>query len=469
MHLKHLSILLTTALFVLAFSVSCRKSDKVDSNPSLMLSFSTDTVMFDTVLATVGSVTRRLMVHNQNPGKVVVSQIQLGGGAASMYRINIDGKPAFDVQNIEIPGKDSIFVFVRVTVNPNDKTTPFIVSDSIIFTTNGNRQVVQLAACGQNADFNIEKTLKGNQVWDSLKAHVIYGFLRIDTSASLTILPGTKVYFHKKSHLAVSYDASLIVNGEWDHPVTFQNDRLDPYYRDLPGQWDGIYLERGSKGNSLANVMIRNGNYGLVIDSLVAGSAPKLLLDGAIIQNMVYDGIYAYSTSINATNCVIGSCGGASLRIEKGGSYDFRQLTIGNFWSTSVRNWPALVISNFTYDSIGNKVPGDLVKAYFGNAIIYGSETEEIQPDSVASAGFSYMFDHALLKTTLKTGNQNHFLECQVNKDPLFLDVQKYDYMIDSTSPAIGKGVPMGVIYDIRKVMRPAAPALGAYEYFKKP
>jgi hypothetical protein len=79
------------------------------------------------------------------------------------------------------------------------------------------------------------------------------------------------------------------------------------------------------------------------------------------------------------------------------------------------------------------------------------------------------MFNHAILKTSMKAGNPYHYLECLVNRDPLYLDTDKYDYEIDSTSPAIGTGVPMGISNDIRGITRPASPALGAYEYFKKP
>ena len=468
MHRKNFNILIFASMFIMVSFVSCRKTDKIDTNPSILLSFSNDTVMFDTVLTTAGSITKRLLVHNTNDKKVVVSQIGLGGGAASMYRINVDGLPSYVVQNIEIAAKDSLYIFVRVTINPNDQATPFIVSDSLVFLTNGNRQIVQLAACGQNADFNIGKTLKGNQVWDSLKAHVIYGFLRVDTGASLTVMPGTKVYLHNKAYLAVSHEATLNINGQWEHPVKIQSDRLDPYYRDLPGQWEGIYLERGSKNNILNNAVIKNGNFGLIVDSLVPGSNPKLTMNGIIIQNMVYDGIYAYSTSIESMNCIIGNCGGVALRIEKGGSYDFRQLTIGNYWLASVRRTPSIILSNYTYDSLQQKIPGDLQKAYFGNTMIYGSGTDEIGLDSVASAGFSYMFDHGILRTSLKVSNPLHYLECITNIDPQFIDVVKYDYEIDSTSPANHRGVPLGVIYDIRGIMRPASPALGAYEYFKK-
>lgn len=468
MQLKNLKFILPVLMILLAAATSCRKNQKTDSNPALTLAFSTDTVLFDTVLATVGSVTKRLMVYNNNEGKLVVSQIRLGGGSSSMYRINVNGTPSTMVENIEIPGKDSIFIFVKVTVNPNNLSTPFIVSDSILFTTNTNLQAVQLAACGQNADFNINKTLKGQHVWDSLKAHVVYGTLRLDTGSLLTVMPGTKIYLHKKGRISVSNLASVKMNGTWNHPIRIQSDRLDEYYRDLPGQWDRIILERGSIGNSISNTVIKNGNYGIVIDSLPPGSEPKLNMDGVIIENFVYDGIYAYATSIVSTNCVIGNCGGAALYVEKGGSYDFRQLTVGNYWTASVRSNPSIVLKNFTYDSVGAKIPGDLVKAFFGNIILYGTETEELGLDSTGGAMFSYMFDHAILKTTFKLGNQSHYLECTANKDPMFTDIQKFDYSLDSLSPALGKGAPMGVTYDIRGNLRPSAPALGAYEYLKK-
>ena len=57
--------------------------------------------------------------------------------------------------DIEIYAKDSVFVFVRVTVNPNDQNTPFFVEDKIIFETNDNEQSVLLTAYGQNANYII--------------------------------------------------------------------------------------------------------------------------------------------------------------------------------------------------------------------------------------------------------------------------------------------------------------------------
>jgi hypothetical protein len=456
-------------LIVLLSQVSCRKKDRIISDPSLVLSFSTDTVFFDTVFATVGSVTQRLTVYNPNNAGISISLIYLGGGSNSPFRINVDGIASSALSDIEIPENDSIFIFVKVTVNPNSQNTPFIVSDSIVFITNGNTQKVKLVALGQNAFFHISENLNGIITWDSLKAHVVYGFCRIDTGAGLIILPGTKIYFHRGSYLAVSSQATLTVAGSLQHWVQLLGDRLDPYYRDLPGQWEGIYLEQGSRDHEINYALIANATYGLVVDSLGQTPQPMLKMNNSVIRNMTGDGLFAYNSSIISENCVIVDCGGSCIDILHGGNYDFRQLTLGNFWSSSVRFGTALYLSNFTIDTLGNKHPNPLDNAYFGNVIIYGSLDEEIQLDSVGGAAFNYLFDHALLKTKRNITNPNRYIDCMQNEDPLFVDVQNHDYQIDSLSPAIGKGIPLGVTLDILGRYRGVTPALGAYEFVPEP
>jgi hypothetical protein len=463
---QRIILILCTVLF--AGLISCNKKDKVDTNPSLTLSFSTDTVFFDTVFTTIGSVTQKLLVYNNNDNKVLVSSIQLAGGTQSFYKINIDGTPATSISDIEIPGHDSIYIFIRVTIDPNNENNPLVVSDSILFITNGNLQDVKLMAWGQDANFYKDKTLKGTIVWDSLKPHVIYGFVRVDTGASLTILQGTRVYLHKNAYLAVSSEATLQLKGLLGHPVRFQGDRLDPFYRDLPGQWDGIYLERGSRENEINYAVIKNGSFGISVDSISSSAEPTLKIDNTIIQNMTGTGLKASASNVVSTNCVIGNCGSTALELTFGGSYDFRHLTIGNYWGESVRLSPSLYVCNYIYDNFGTKIPNSLVKAYFGNCIIYGNEEEEIMLDSDEITQFNYTFDHVLLKTKLAISDPLHYTECFKNEDPVFVDVMTYNYAIDSISPAIKKGIPMDVPVDINGVDRGTTPDLGAYQYVKK-
>jgi hypothetical protein len=456
-------------MLILVFS--CRKQDKIDSSSSVRLTFSTDTVFFDTVFTTIGSVTHRLLVHNNDASKIVISSISLGGGGNSAFSLNVDGTPGPSLSNVELAAHDSLFIFVRVTVNPNNKNNPLVVTDSILFNTNGNLQKVALVAWGQDAYFYKSKMLTGSVTWDSIKPHVIYGYLRVDTNASLTISAGTRLYFHKSAYLAVSDLATLTVNGELGHPVRFLGDRLEPFYKDLPGQWDGIYLEKGSRNNKITYAIIKNGNFGVSIDTAVNINQAMLEIDNTIIENMIDDDIYAYATNVSSYNCVLGDCGAASLALDNGGSYEFDQMTIGNYWSNSIRLDSALYLSNYTTDTLGRKHPNALTKATFGNIIVYGAQDDELNFYKDNLAAFNFVFDHCLLKTNKNTSDGAHYISCIINKDPGFLDPLTYNYEIDSISPARGNGstfISLQFLQDINGNSRNLSSDIGAYEYVPK-
>lgn len=455
-------------LLIITSFFSCRKHDILDTTPGLALSFSTDTLFFDTVFTSVGSVTQRLIVYNPNEKKLSVAKISLSGGTGSSYRMNVDGVAATETSDIEIPGGDSIFIFIKVTIDPANEAAPFVVKDSIRFETNGSQQFVNLMAWGRDANFYKNETIKGNVTWDSTRAHVIFGSLRIDTAASLTLLPGTKVYFHMGAYLAVSYQGSMKVLGTLDHKISFQGDRLDYFYRDLPGQWQGIFLEKGSFGHQFENVMIKNGVNGILIDKVTELSPPMLTLKNCIIRNMSSTGLYAYGSSVEGTNCLIADCGRACLDLTFGGSYDFRHLTIANYWYTTVRKIPSLYLSNYDYDTAGVKIFNPLVKAWFGNAIIDGNTEEELMFDAEPGTQFDYRFENSLLTTGKSISDPVHFESCLQNLDPKFVDIQKWDFHIDTLSPAIDKGKDLGIPFDLDGKTRINPPDLGAYEFIPR-
>ena len=456
-------------IFLLIFCsicfVSCRKDEKINTGPDVRLEFSTDTVIFDTVFTSIGSITKKLMVYNTYKEKINISSIRLSGGTSSLYKINIDGSPASVLSNVEIEPHDSIFIFVRVTIDPNNQNNPLVVSDSLIFETNGNIQKVNLVAWGQDAIFLNNHTIEQPTVWTSEKPYVIYGSLEVDTSQTLTIQEGTRVYFHKGSYLVVDHDATLTVNGTLNSPVSFLGDRLDPDYKDVPGQWAGIWLAAGSKGHRFTYAIIRNANTGIEMDSAVSTSQAALTLENTIIQNMLWNGIIAYDSYITAYNLVIANTGQSGLALFKGGNYSFRHMTIGNYWNWSVRTVPSLSISNYHYDNSGNKIPVDLTNAYFGNCIIYGNANEEIETDLIDGAAKNFRFDHCLLQTNLNTSDPLLFSEVIKNEDPLFYKPLEGKMQIDTLSPAIDKGADLGIANDIEGNVRTNAPDLGAYEF----
>ena len=147
---KYLYIILLSLVFL---SVSCRKEIKYSDNPSKDISLSTDTIAFDTVFTSVGSSTRVLMIYNNNSENLKINSIRLERGSNSPYSINVDGESGTLFTDKEIYANDSLYVFVKVTINPNDNNNPFFVEDRLIFNTNGNENVVHLTAYGQNANY----------------------------------------------------------------------------------------------------------------------------------------------------------------------------------------------------------------------------------------------------------------------------------------------------------------------------
>ena len=134
---KYFLLILVTAILF-----ACKKNI-LENDQSATLHFSNDTITFDTVFASIGSITKILTVYNHNSFDVK-SNIALKGNSSANFRMNIDGVPGNSQSNIEIPGKDSIFIFLEVTIDPSDNETPYILSDSLVFTTGTKKQDVDV-------------------------------------------------------------------------------------------------------------------------------------------------------------------------------------------------------------------------------------------------------------------------------------------------------------------------------------
>lgn len=471
-----LYIVFPFSLLILLFSASCQKEDKIDTDPGIKLGFSTDTIFFDTVFSTVGSSTRVFMIYNPSKDKINVSSIKLARGTSSPFRINLDGIPGTEIKDFEIAGKDSVFVFVKVTIDPNNANNPLIQTDSLVFSVNGNQQDVKLVAWGQDAHFYRNGIIGSDYIFTADKPHVIYGFLAVDSLYTLTIEAGSRIYLHSGAILLVYTDATLRVNGTKENPVIFQGDRLEPYYSELPGQWGRIWLYAGSINNEINYAIIRNGEVGIHADTTGNSPNPTLRISNSLIYNMSSTGILGQGTHIEAANCVIGNCGSQSLAFVLGGKYDLRHCTIGNFWNKSYRRQSALILNNYYLD-INNQVqlrPLDM--AYFGNCVIYGDKTEEILIDRYSSGGIlNYKFEHCLLKTELDISDTEKYPGSFKNEDPWFRDPFIGAYQPDSTlSAVINKGaisvisnsfINLDLDLDGNSRILDETPDAGAYEF----
>jgi len=477
---RFFSVAFFSLLIVFVIVSSCKKDDSINTSSSLKLAFSADTLIFDTVFSTIGSVTQSLRIYNPSDQKVNISNIYLAGGSRSRYVINVDGEAGTSFNDIEILGNDSLYVFVRVTINPEETNSPFIVTDSIFFETNGNEQDVDLVAWGQNARYIIWNVDRPNlpkyrivagegvdTTWTNELPIVVYGYAVVDSTGSLTINEGTKIHFHKGSGLWIYKGGSLKVMGTMEDPVYFDGDRLDSFYADLPGQWDRIWLNEGSVDNVINYAVIRNGFIGIQAETLEQFMGNQLTISNTIIENMSGAGLLTKYYFVAASNCVFANCGEYSIALTLGGGYDFRQTTIANYWNYSFRQTPTLVLNNYISDGQGTTYAYPL-SANFANTIVYGNQENEIAIDENTSEEFILTFDHCLLKTEDDLSNAERYISCIRNEDPLFVDYAVNNYQLDSLSPAINIGsidIANTVPFDILGVSRTESPDLGAYEW----
>lgn len=469
-------------IVLLTVTFGCKK-DRFTDDTGVTLSFSTDTLTFDTVFTTLGSTTLNFRAYNKDKQKVK-TDVWLGGGDNSPFRINVDGFNSNSNEDVVILGEDSIFIFVEVTLQANMQNLPFVIYDSVMFQTNGNVQKVILMVWGQDAHFfhagNNE--IEGSSTWVNDKPYVIISPLEVDTGASLTIQPGTQVHIDAGSGIFVN--GTLCAEGTPDEPIVFQGTRLEEFFDDLPGQYLGLFFLRGSSNNKLKNVIIKNADFGVSVgDAFLAtqdsceipnifsgANAPDLLMDKVIIKNVLANGISGTLARITATNTLVFNAGERMLQLRFGGAYEFEHCTFANFGSATLNHQkPSLYLSSSLRFPCGGPTRIDAeMDANFINTILYGSLDEEIEIDTLENlnAPFNYTFDHCLVKTDLDTAAASgSFMDVIFDQDPQFTDRSEDDYSITASSPCIDAGELSFITDDLANNPRlDGQPDIGAYE-----
>ena len=496
-------LLVYILLSTIVLTVSCRKTKTFSDSPSRNIELSSDTITFDTVFTCVGSSTRILMVYNNTDDNLKINSIRLERGSDSPYSVNVDGVAGTSFSDVDIYAHDSLYVFIKVTIDPTDENSPFFVEDRLLFNTNGNQTVAHLTAYGQNAHYiignigifpdesghytNYYYPLTNDSIkdvhWTAEKPYVIYNVALIDSDGTLTIEAGTHVYFHGGAGLWAWSEGQLIVEGTDENPVVFQGDRLEGFYDDQPGQWDRIWLmeAREGHGHSINHAIIRNGFIGLQVQRMFGnegdpGVIPPLepiYINNTIIENHTGMGIYANCYRIWMANSLVNNCGNYCMALTGGGEYVFTHNTIANYWTSSARSTETLFFNNY----YTNPTDGDLYAIPFTcdiiNSIVYGNKTNEFNTEFYPIADTTYRFKNSLICTTRNHDDENYYQSCVFNKDPNFVNTSEFNFHLDTLSPAIGIGNPCYAIGDLRfdldGVARTGDPDAGAYQYVYVP
>jgi hypothetical protein len=465
--MKRIAFLFYFFTFLLFFA-SCKKDSFITSEFA-QLTITADTLKYDTVFTTTGSITKSFKIINENSQKLRLSKVKLMGGAGSACKMNIDGAATTEVNNLDIEANDSIYVFISVTINPNAANLPFIVSDSIQVNYNGNTRYVQLQAYGQNANFLSNRIITGNVVWTNNLPYVILGSIRVDTTASLTIQPGCRIYSHATAPFIV--DGTLTVNGTYTNNVIFTGDRLDEDYKDLPASWPGIYFRGSSKDNVLTYAVVKNAYQAIVTEKPSINANPKLVLHQCIVDNAYDVGIYCVNSSLLADNSLISNCG-SNIVLSYGGVYNFTHCTVAAYSTNYISHKnPVLYVNNFS-NQAGGTLTADL-NAVFRNNIFWsdgGIVDNEVVVSKQGANLFTVLFEKNIYRVVNDPANST-LTGNIVNGDPSFdsIDISKkiFDFRItkNAGAPGLDAGVLTGFPKDLDDNNRNIGlPDLGCYE-----
>ena len=463
--MKTLGIL---AISLVLIFISCRK-DSFITSPDARVTITADTLKYDTVFVTAGSIYQSFRIINENNQKLRLTSVKLMGGSSSAYKINVDGTAGTQFNNIEIEANDSIHVFVQVNVNPNTNNLPFIIRDSIQVSYNGRNRWVQLECWGQNAHFFRDKVVTLNETWINDLPYVILGSLLINANQTLTINKGCRIYVHADAPIVVN--GSLQVNGLKDtiDRVYFLGDRLDDPYKDFPASWPGVFFQTGSKDNVLNYAVIKNAYQAIGIQDPSPNANPKLTLNECVIDNAYDAGIISLNSSITARNCLVSNCG-KNIVLAKGGDYQFIHCTVVTYANSFIGHRdPVLFVSN--YITVNNNPVTANLNALFRNCIFWGENglvDNEVVVSKSGATSFIVNFDYNLWKvlTTPSNITSNQIINNQAPQfDSVNTNRNYYDFRLKVSSPAINKGTITGVITDLDGKPRPVGlPDLGCFE-----
>ena len=448
---QHILVLILCSLF---FIPSCRE-EQLSSDPSLSLSFSTDTVAFDTVFTAVGSSTLRLMVYNRNKNALAISRIWLDNNTA--FKVNVDGENDLtQLTDLQLNGGDSLFVFIKVNIDPLNKNNPILIEDNLHFAVNEKTQSVHLEACGQDVHLiktAARSTSRKRMIFKADKPYLIYD--TVSVTEQLTLDPGARLYFHDKALLMVYGD--VVAQGTLSQPITLQGDRLDNLFEHVPyayvaGMWGGVYLfdlkDSNKKKYVFNNVEILSANVGLYCVSEKSSSLPMLTLSNSRIHNHAVYGLVLQNINAQIVNTELSNAA-AYCAYLAGGHHTFIHSTIASFFnSTDVRiqstsrvDVAAVYINNLSKEVTPTHTS-------FHNCIVTGVRANNLL---VATPYAQYYIDtiagNYLKADTLQVAHALRNVYWQKNDSDVFVNTyykykesHYYDFRLAEHSPARGIG-----------------------------
>ncbi|GAB4331989.1 MAG: hypothetical protein OHK0038_07290 [Flammeovirgaceae bacterium] len=452
---------------------ACTPEEEIlDTNPPLMLSFSTDTLTFDTVFTTIKTTTKRLSVRNPNDKAIVIHSIRLQKNLASFFSLTINGKKQNEIQNLKVLGKDSLLILIEAILPESKQNLPLKIEDELNFQVGSKTQSVKIVAWGQDAIFyeNPQKkqVIDCNTIWYAQKPIVILDtLLLLESGCKLQIEAGARIHFGNESALYIA--GTLESKGSFEKPIYFQSLRTDKDYAVNPSQWKAIFFLEGSKDNILDWTVIKNGQVGLRIGTPDEDTIPDVTISNSIIKNMGVAGVQAFTSDVKIYNSLIFACVENAVALLDGGNYELIHNTFmgvnvipqSKNCNGFVRNVPLIYLTNYL-DISGQRLKAPLFVKMTNN-LIWGDAEEEVGLFEDKSEGFEVVPKNNLIRTKSTFWQRNGNI---LNINPKTKGKRCEDvFELEADSPAIDAGISTFLTNDLKNQPREDKPDIGAFEY----
>lgn len=469
------------SVIVIGMFSSCSDDDTFSTSWSNRLTMACDTVSFDTVFSAIPTSAKSFWVYNNSSDGIRCSNVRLARGNQSGFRVNVDGvylgpESGYKTTNLEIRKGDSIRVFVELTTPRNNSDEMLYRSDNLVFTLeSGATQQVLLDAWSWDAD--TVHTLRINAdttISTQLRPLIVFDSIVVAPSARLTIEKGSTIYFHDKA--GINVHGSLLCQGDSTANITLRGYRLDNMFDYLPydmtpGRWKGIHFAEESYGNVIDYTDIHSAFDGIVCDSSDV-SRTKLTLSNSIIHNCQGYGLLTMSNKLVLENCQITNTLRDCIAVY-GGDVSMLHCTLAQFYPFDARRGDALFFTNWY-----NNHEAPLTAMSVINSIITGYADDVLMGvPAPANDSTEIAFNYYLGYSLVRTPEIDDTLHCKGNiwevEDSLgsrhFVkidsDMQRYDFHLDSISPARGAANPALALPTNRDgfIRDPEHPDMGCY------
>lgn len=462
---------------------ACDDGDSFTLSSENVLTFSTDTVRMDTVFSTVPSSTRSFWAYNRSGNGLRCTSVRLEGGNQSGFRVNVDGvylspEQGYKANGIEVRDKDSIRIFVELTSASANSEQPKHIGDNLVFTLeSGREQKIPLDAWTWDARFLRNAVVSHDSVVTAGKPLVVYGMMTVEEGATLTISPGTTMYFHNNAGIDVK--GTLVCKGTQSEQIVLRGDRLDHMFDYLPydrmsGQWQGVHFRETSYENTIDYTDIHGTFDGVRIDSSDV-ARQTLAISNSTVHNCQGNAIGIVNSKVTVDNCQLTNALGNCLSVN-GGDVTVNSSTLAQFYPFDAARGSAIYFSGMEHSLVSMKCSNTLITGYADDELM-GSK-----PTGDNTNAFSYSFANCIIRTPKPDDAEEQYFANVVFEDVKdtvsygmkhFVlvdgDNQLYDFHLRKESAAVDVANPETSEKNDRDGReRDAKPDIGAYEYVKE-